>query len=161
MYQRVMAIIGIISDYLADEIDLFEQEEEIVDDLVSLGFDFPEIETAFGWIANLSQGKELNLDLLDLEPESDFQRHFSLEERQFLSADARSWLSKMRQMDIVDQVIIEDIFDQAMMLAGTNIIGIEDIKIIATMVIVVGQLDSVVRERFLDFLENDQEIVFH
>ncbi len=161
MYQRVMAIIGIISDYLADEIDLFEQEDEIVDDLVSLGFDFPEIETAFGWIANLSQGKELNLNLLDLEPESDFQRHFSSEERQVLSAEARSWLSKLRQMDIVDQVVVEDIFDQAMMLAGMNMIGLEDIKVISTMVIVVGYMDPVARERFLDFLENDQEIVFH
>ncbi len=160
MYQRVMAIIGIISDYLADEVDLFEQEEEIVDDLVSLGFDFPEIETAFGWIANLSQGKELNLNLLDLEPESDFQRHFSLEERQVLSAGARSWLSKLRQMDIVDQVVVEDILDQAMMLGGPHI-SIEDIKVISTMVIVVGHLDSVIRERFLDFLENDQEIIFH
>ncbi len=156
-----MAIIGIISDYLADEVDLFEQEEEIVDDLVSLGFDFPEIETAFGWIANLSQGKELNLDLLDLEPESDFQRHFSPEERLRLSSDARIWLSKLRQVEIVDQVVIEDIFDQAILLSGKNIIGLEDIKVIAAMVVFVGQLDVVVKERFLDFLENDQEIVFH
>ena len=155
-----MAIIGIISDYLADEIDLFAQEDEIVDDLVSLGFDFSEIETAFGWIANLSQGKELNINLLDLEPESDFQRHFSSEERQVLSSAARSWLSKLRQMDIIDQVVIEDIFDQAIILGGSHI-GVEDIKIIATMVIVVGQLDPIVRERFLDFLENDQEIIFH
>jgi uncharacterized protein Smg (DUF494 family) len=160
MYQRVMAIIGIISDYLADEIDLFAQEDEIVDDLVSLGFDFSEIETAFGWIANLSQGKELNINLLDLEPESDFQRHFSAEERQVLSPAARSWLSKLRQMDIIDQVVIEDIFDQAIILGGSHI-GVEDIKIIATMVIVVGQLDPIVRERFLDFLENDQEVIFH
>jgi len=161
MYQRVMAIIGIISDYLADEVDLFEQEDEIVEDLVSLGFDFPEIETAFGWIANLSQGKELNLSLLDLEPESGFQRHFSLEEMMLLSADARTWLSKLRQLEIVDQVVVEDIFDQAMMLAGSHIIGLEDIKVIATMVIVVGQQDLVIRERFLDFLENDQDVLFH
>jgi uncharacterized protein Smg (DUF494 family) len=160
MYQRVMAIIGIISDYLADEIDLFEQEDEIVDDLVSLGFDFPEIETAFGWIANLSQGKELNLNLLDLEPESEFQRHFSLEERQILSLPARTWLSKLRQLEIVDQVVVEDIFDQAILLGGSHI-GLEDVKVIATMVIVVGRLDPIVRERFLDFLENDREIVFH
>ncbi|MCK5681387.1 DUF494 family protein [bacterium] len=160
MYQRVMAIIGIISDYLADEVDLFEQEEEIVDDLVSLGFDFSEIETAFGWIANLSQGKELNLHLLDLEPESEFQRHFSLEERQSLSVDSRTWLTKLRQMEILSQVAVEDIIDQAIMLGGSQI-GLEDIKVISTMVIVVGHLDTVVRERFLDFLENDQDIVFH
>ncbi len=161
MYQRVMAIIGIISDYLADEVDLFEQEDEIVDDLVSLGFDFPEIETAFGWIANLSQGKELNLSLLDLEPESGFQRHFSLEETMILSADARTWLSKLRRLEIVDQVVVEDIFDQALMLAGPHVIGVEDIKVISTMVIMVGQMDTVIRERFLDFLENDHDIVFH
>ncbi len=160
MYQRVMAIIGIISDYLADEVDLFEQEEEIVDDLVSLGFDFSEIETAFGWIANLSQGKELNLHLLDLEPESEFQRHFSLEERQSLSVESRTWLTKLRQMDILNQVAVEDIIDQAIMLGGSQI-GLEDIKVISTMVVVVGHLDSVVRERFLDFLENDQDLVFH
>ncbi|MCK5915565.1 MAG: DUF494 family protein [Deltaproteobacteria bacterium] len=160
MYQRVMAIIGIISDYLADEVDLFEQEEEIVDDLVSLGFDFPEIETAFGWIANLSQGKELNLNLLDLEPESGFQRHFSQEEMHLLSADARTWLVKLRQLEIIDQIAVEDIIDQALILGGSHV-GSEDIKVIATMVIVVGHLDTVVRERFLDFLENDQGIVFH
>lgn len=160
MYQRVMAIIGIISDYLADEVDLFEQEDEIVDDLVSLGFDFPEIETAFGWIANLSQGKELNLNLLDLEPESGFQRHFSQEEMRLLSADARTWLVKLRQLEIIDQIAVEDIIDQALILGGSHV-GSEDIKVIATMVIVVGHLDTVVRERFLDFLENDQGIVFH
>ncbi len=63
-------------------------------------------------------------------------------------------------MDIVDQVVVEDILDQAMMLGGPHI-SIEDIKVISTMVIVVGHLDSVIRERFLDFLENDQEIIFH
>ncbi|MEA1924200.1 MAG: DUF494 family protein [Pseudomonadota bacterium] len=160
MYQRVMAIIGIISDYLADEIDLYEQEEEIVDDLVSLGFDFPEIETAFSWIANLSQGKDLNLRLLDLEPENGFQRHFTPEERQTFSRGVRIWLSKLRQMDILDQATVEDIIDQALFLGGIRV-GLEEIKVIATMVVIVGRPDLTVRDRFLSFMENDQDIVFH
>jgi len=160
MYQRVMAIIGIISDYLADEIDLYEQEEEIVDDLVSLGFDFPEIETAFSWIANLSQGKDLNLRLLDLEPENGFQRHFTPEERQTFSRGVRIWLLKLRQMDILDQATVEDIIDQAMFLGGIRV-GLEEIKVIATMVVIVGRPNLIVRDRFLNFMENDQDIVFH
>ena len=160
MYQRVMAIIGIISDYLADEVDLYEQEEEIVDDLVSLGFDFPEIETAFSWIANLSQGKDLNLQLLDLGSESGFQRHFTLEERQTFSRGVRVWLSKLRLMDVLDQATVEDIIDQALFLGGFRV-GLEEIKVIATMVVIVGRPDSIVRDRFLSFLENDQDIVFH
>ena len=160
MYQRVMAIIGIISDYLADEIDLYEQEEEIVDDLVSLGFDFPEIETAFSWIANLSQGKDLNLQLLDLEPESGFQRHFTLEERQTFTRGVRAWLTKLRQMDVLDQATVEDIIDQALLLGGFRV-GVEEIKVIATMVVIVGRPDTIVRDRFLSFLENDQDLVFH
>jgi len=160
MYQRVMAIIGIISDYLTDDIDLYEQEEEIVDDLVSLGFDFPEIETAFSWIANLSQGKDLNLQLLDLEADSGFQRLFTSEERQSLSQGARSWLSKLRQMDIVDQTTVEDIIDQSLFLSGYRV-GLEEIKVIATMVVVVGNSDTGLRDRFLNFLENDHDVVFH
>ncbi|MCD6532999.1 MAG: DUF494 family protein [Deltaproteobacteria bacterium] len=155
-----MAIIGIISDYLADEIDLYEQEEEIVDDLVSLGFDFPEIETAFSWIANLSQGKDLNLRLLDLEPENGFQRHFTPEERQTFSRGVRIWLLKLRQMDILDQATVEDIIDQAMFLGGIRV-GLEEIKVIATMVVIVGRPNLIVRDRFLNFMENDQDIVFH
>lgn len=160
MYQRVMAIIGIISDYLTDDIDLYEQEEEIVDDLVSLGFDFPEIETAFSWIANLSHGKDLNLQLLDLEAESGFQRLFTLEERQSLSQGARTWLSKLRQMDIVDQATVEDIIDQSLFLGGYRV-GLEEIKVIATMVVVVGNPDGGLRERFSSFLDSDSDIVFH
>ncbi len=160
MYQRVMAIIGIITDYLTDDVDLYEQEEEIVDDLVSLGFDFPEIETAFSWIANLSQGKDLNLQLLDLESESSFQRLFNSEERQILSQGARIWLSKLREMDIVDQATVEDIIDQALFLGGFRV-GLEEVKVIATMVVVVGRPDVGLRDRFLNFLERDHEIVFH
>jgi len=160
MYQRVMAIIGIITDYLTDDVDLYEQEEEIVDDLVSLGFDFPEIETAFSWIANLSQGKDLNLQLLDLESESSFQRLFNSEERQTLSQGARIWLSKLREMDIVDQATVEDIIDQALFLGGFRV-GLEEVKVIATMVVVVGRPDVGLRDRFLNFLERDHEIVFH
>ncbi|MBN2707091.1 MAG: DUF494 family protein [Deltaproteobacteria bacterium] len=160
MYQRVMAIIGIISDYLSDDVDLYEQEKEIVDDLVSLGFDFPEIETAFSWIANLSQGKGLNRQLLNLEPDTGFQRFFTVEELRFLSVRARAWLSRLRQMDVLNQTAIEDIIDQALFLGGFRV-GLEDIKVIATMVVLVGAPNGVERDRFLNFLENDQEIVFH
>ena len=160
MYQRVMAIIGIISDYLADDVDLFEQEEEIVGDLVSLGFDFPEIETAFSWIANLSQGKGLNRELLEIDPEAGFQRVFNDDELQLLSRAARTWLYKLRHLDILDQTAIEDIIDQAHFLGGVRV-GLEEIKVIATMVILVGAPAGRLRERFLDFLEKDQELVFH
>ncbi len=160
MYQRVMAIIEIISDYLADEIDLYEQEDEIVDDLVSMGFDFPEIETAFSWIANLSRGRDLNRQMMELEADSGFQRHFTREERQLLSPAVRNWLSRLRQMEVLDQVMIEDIIDQAMFL-GVYRVGIDEIKIIATMVVSIGQSDREVRNRFLQFLENDRDVVFH
>jgi len=160
MYQRVMAIIEIISDYLADDIDLYEQEEEIVDDLVSMGFDFPEIETAFSWIANLSRGRDLNRQMMELEADNGFQRHFTQEERQLLSPAVRNWLSRLRQMEVLDQVMVEDIIDQAMFL-GVYRVGIDEIKIIATMVISIGQSDRELRNRFLQFLENDRDVVFH
>jgi uncharacterized protein Smg (DUF494 family) len=160
MYQRVMAIIEIISDYLADDIDLYEQEEEIVDDLVSMGFDFPEIETAFSWIANLSRGRDLNRQMMELEADNGFQRHFTQEERQLLSPAVRNWLSRLRQMDVLDQVVVEDIIDQAMFL-GVYRVGIDEIKIIATMVVSIGQSDREIRNRFLRFLENDRDVVFH
>ncbi len=160
MYQRVMAIIEIISDYLADNFDLYEQEDEIVDDLVSMGFDFPEIETAFSWIVNLSRGRALNRQLMELQAESGFQRHFTQDERQLLTPAVRNWLSRLRQMEILDQVMIEDIIDQAMFL-GVYRVGIDEIKIIATMVVSIGQSDREIRNRFLRFLENDRDMVFH
>lgn len=160
MYQRVMAIIGLISDYLADDIDLFDQEEEIVGDLVSLGFDVPEIETAFSWIANLSQGKILNQQLLEIDHEAGFQRVFNEDELQLLTRAARAWLYKLRHLDVLDQAAIEDVIDQAHFLGGLRV-GLEEIKVIATMVVLVGMPPGEIRDRFLAFLEKDQELVFH
>jgi uncharacterized protein Smg (DUF494 family) len=160
MYQRVMAIIEIISDYLADDFDLYEQEEEIVDDLVSMGFDFPEIETALSWIANLSRGRDLNRQLLELNITGEFQRHFTQDECRLLALPVRNWLMKLRQLEILDQIMVEDIIDQAMCL-GAYRVGLDEIKIIATMVVSIGQADPEVRDRFLSYLENDRDMVFH
>ncbi len=160
MYQRVMAIIEIIADYLADDVDLYEQEEEIVDDLVSMGFDFPEIETAFSWIANLSRGRELNHQLLELEPKGEFQRLFTRQEQRLFSPAVRNWLVRLRQFGILDQIVIEDIIDQAMYLEGGRV-GLDEIKVIATMVVSLGSADPETRDRFLSYLADDREIVFH
>jgi Smg protein len=160
MLERVITIISIISQYLIEDIDVFDQEMEIVEDLMSLGFETGEIEAAFNWIANLSQGIKRGDEALDAEELGQYVRIFTAEEKRLLTNPARGYLMKLHNLDLVNAPLLEEIIDQAMLL-DTPAVGVEEIKMISTMVVMFSQSAADAKTRFLRFVEADAEVMYH
>ncbi|HDJ28556.1 MAG TPA: DUF494 family protein [Proteobacteria bacterium] len=160
MFERVITIISIISQYLIEDIDVFDQEMEIVEDLMSLGFETGEIEAAFNWIANLSQGIKRGDEALDAEELGQYVRIFTAEEKRLLTNPARGYLMKLHNLDLVNAPLLEEIIDQAMLL-DTSAVGVEEIKMISTMVVMFSQSAADAKTRFLRFVEADAEVMYH
>jgi len=160
MFERVITIISIISQYLIEDIDVFDQEMEIVDDLMSLGFETGEIEAAFNWMANLSQGIKWGDEALDAEELGQYVRIFTAEEKRLLTNPARGYLMKLHNLDLVNAPLLEEIIDQAILL-DTPAVGVEEIKMISTMVVMFSQSGADAKTRFLRFVEADAEVMYH
>ncbi len=160
MFERVITIISIISQYLIEDIDVFDQEMEIVDDLMSLGFETGEIEAAFNWMANLSQGIKRGDEALDAEELGQYVRIFTAEEKRLLTNPARGYLMKLHNLDLVNAPLLEEIIDQAILL-DTPAVGVEEIKMISTMVVMFSQSGADAKTRFLRFVEADAEVMYH
>ena len=160
MFERVITIISIISQYLIEDIDVFDQEMEIVDDLMSLGFETSEIEAAFNWMANLSQGIKWGDEALDAEELGQYVRIFTAEEKRLLTNPARGYLMKLHNLDLVNAPLLEEIIDQAILL-DTPAVGVEEIKMISTMVVMFSQSGADAKTRFLRFVEADAEVMYH
>jgi len=160
MFERVIAVISIISQYLIEDIDVFDQEMEIVDDLMALGFETSEIEAAFSWIANLSQGIKRGDEALDAEYLGQYVRIFTAEEKRLLTNPARGYLMKLHNLELVNAPLMEEIIDQAILL-DTPAVGVEEIKMISTMVVMFSQSAADAKSRFLQFIEADAEVIYH
>ena len=160
MFERVITIISIISQYLIEDIDVFDQEMEIVEDLMSLGFESGEIEAAFNWIANLSQGIKRGDEALDAEELGQYVRIFTAEEKRLLTNPARGYLMKLQNLDLVNAPLLEEIIDQAILL-DTPAVGVDEIKMISTMVVMFSQSGYDAKTRFLRFIEADAEVMYH
>ncbi|MBW1646484.1 MAG: DUF494 family protein [Deltaproteobacteria bacterium] len=158
MFERMLTIIGIVSQYIMDDIDIFDQELEIVEDLLSLGFEPGEIEAAFNWISNLSR-ETSRPEMLAAGHYGEYIRIFTIEEKRLLSNSARGYLMKLHNLDLVDHVLLEEIIDQVMLLDAPSV-GVEEIKMISTMVVMFSR-SGADKNRFLRFIEADAEVVYH
>jgi len=158
MFERMLTIISIISQYIMEDVDIFEQELQIFDDLLSVGFEPGEIEAAFSWITNLSKETSCQ-EAADAENYGGFVRIFTPEEKRLLTNSARGYLMKLHNLDLVDYSLLEEIIDQAVLLDAASI-GVEEIKMISTMVVMFSN-SCADKNRFLRFIEADAEVVYH
>lgn len=106
MNERVLIIVGIIAQYFMNEHD-FSDEHEIVEELLSAGFEEQEINEAFTWMEKITlhpdltqQGQQIKTPCL---------RIFSPEEQQSLSIEARGFLVDLRLKGILTADMEEEI----------------------------------------------------
>jgi len=107
--ERVLAIVSLIAQYVMEERDLLS-ENELVAELLAVGFDEEEIEAAFRWMETLSlQNRQQPPQLLV----SASHRVFTAEERRALSTEARGFLIRLRTLGILDDELEEEIIERA------------------------------------------------
>ena len=128
MRERVLAIVTILARYFLEDRD-FMNETELVEELLSVGFEADEIDAAFSWMQGLStvaNGQETAF-----KP-STTQRIFSSEEQQLLTSEARGFLIRLRGLGLLDDITQEEIIDRAFQI-GEETVSIKEIKVITAL----------------------------
>ncbi|MDO3377460.1 DUF494 domain-containing protein [Geoalkalibacter halelectricus] len=129
MRDRVLAIVSIITQFILEQNDLLTNENEIVEELLDIGFEADEIDAAFSWMENQT-----------LEPTQpatpclgvSSQRVFTTREILALSLEARGFLVRLRALGIIDDEMQEEIIERAMT-GGEDQVCLKEIKHIAIL----------------------------
>lgn len=128
MRERVLAIVTILARYFLEDRD-FMSETELVEELLSVGFEADEIDAAFSWMQGLSTAAT--------DQDSGFQpkttqRIFSAEEIRLLTSEARGFLIRLRSLGLLDDLTQEEIIDRAFQI-GDETVTIKEVKVITAL----------------------------
>ncbi len=156
MRDRVLAIVSIITQYIMDDHDLVTSEQEIVQELLDIGFDAEEIDAAFSWM----ETQALRTD----EPrppslDQPTQRIFTTQENLTLSLEARGFLVRLRAMGILDNAMEEEIIERAVSSADDEV-SLKEIKHIAILSIF-SRSQHQWRKEVDCILDDDWSALFH
>jgi len=126
---KVLNILGLLSQSLARDKDLFYDAQEIWDDLTQRGFSENEIETA------LAQIERMSLDIpgpfwSDSLPA---YRAYTQSEMTRLTPRVRGYLWKLKCRGIIDHALEDEIVQKAMNLEDPA--GLKEIKTVAALTI--------------------------
>lgn len=159
MHERVLAIVNLIAKYVLGAENAPINEQELVEELLSVGFEADEIADAFSWMESIT------LKLPDVHAQQEPLREqlnyriFSREEQQALSRDAAGFLIKIRAMGLVTDQSYEEIIYRAVS-AAEDPLNLQEIKLIAALTLL--SHNSNLWQREIDcFLQNDWAQIYH
>ena len=128
MRERVLAIVSLIAQYFLEDRDL-TSEGDLVDELLSIGFESDEIDAAFNWMENQALHPPAQTELL---PPMTSYRIFTDEEKRVLDVEARGFLARLRDMGILNNEVQEEIILKALQLADEDL-SLKEIKTITVL----------------------------
>ncbi|WP_305041958.1 DUF494 family protein [Geoalkalibacter sp.] len=129
MRDRVLAIVSIITQFIMEQNDLLHHEDQVVQELLDIGYGIDEIDAAFSWMENQTLDvAEPSLPCLGVAS----QRIFTTRENLVLSREARGFLVRLRTLGILDNPMEEEIIERAMHEAEEEV-GLDEIKHIAIL----------------------------
>jgi Smg protein len=147
--ERVLAIVSLIAQYFLEEHDGMS-ENDLVEELLSVGFDADEIDAAFNWMETQALGSPEPADLVN--PVNTF-RIFSVQECLVLSPEARGFLARLRTMGVLNDELQEEVIQRAMDVAEDEIC-LKEIKTI-TILALFARSQNEWRREFDCLLEDD------
>ncbi len=151
MRERVLAIVSFIAQYFLDDRDVMT-ENDLVEELLSVGFEAEEIDAAFIWMESQAlcspAGSETSLNV----PCRSY-RVFTNEENLALSSEARGFLTRLRTMGILDNDVQEEVIEKALQMADDEV-TLKEIKTITVLAMFANSQNEWRRE-FDCLLEDD------
>lgn len=159
MRERVLAIVNLIAKYVLGAEDAPINEQELVAELMSVGFDAEEINDAFSWMETVAlQSPEQRLSESALQPPATY-RLFSREEQQALAPEGIGFLIKIRGMGILSDEVQEEIIERAVR-AAEDPLTLQEVKMIAALTML-SRNDSLWQREIDCFLDNDWARIYH
>lgn len=155
MRERVLAIVTLIAQYVMEDRDPLS-ESDLVEELLSVGFEAEEIDAAFSWMENLSlkpsERSERNLALTS-------QRIFTPEENRAISSEARGFLVRLRALGILDDQTQEEVIEKALQVAEDEV-TLSELKTLTALTLFARSHEDWRRE--VDcFMEDDWSRLYH
>ncbi len=159
MRERVLAIVNLIAQYVLGAQDTPISEQELMTELMSVGFDADEINDALSWMETIALQSQPEAAIVSPLMNPPTYRVFTIEEQQKLTDKARGFLIKVRTMGLLSNEAQEDIIDRALRSTDDQI-NEQEIKIITTLTILSRSSNLWLRE-INHFLENDWKRIYH
>jgi Smg protein len=128
--ERVLAIVSFIAQYFLDDRDILT-ESDLVEELLSSGFEAEEIDAAFSWMENQTLCAPTSSETSLVAPTLS-HRVFSSEENRALSSEARGFLVRLRAMGILDDEVHEDVIEKALQMSEDEV-TLKEIKTITVL----------------------------
>ena len=159
MRERVLAIVNLIAKYVLGAEDAPISEQELVAELLSVGFEAEEINDAFSWMETVAlQGPEQKKSDAALQTPPTY-RLFSPEEQQILTTDGIGFLIKIRTMGLLSDEAQEEIIERAVR-AAEDPLSLQEVKMIAALTML-SRTNSLWQREIDCFLENDWARIYH
>ena len=159
MRERVLAIVNLIAKYVLGAEDAPINEQELVAELMSVGFEAEEINDAFSWMetaAMLTPDQRLGESVM--QPPATY-RLFSREEQQTLTPEGIGFLIKIRTMGILSDEVQEEIIERAVR-AADDPLTLQEVKMIAALTML-SRSDNLWQREIDCFLDNDWARIYH
>jgi Smg protein len=153
--ERVLTIVSIIAEYVAEE-NRLPSSSDLVEELLASGFNAEEIDAAFLWMESFSfQGGASAHTELTIPS----QRIFTAEERQAISREGRGFLTQIRGLGILDDAAQEDIIQRAVQLDEDEV-TLADMKNLTALTLLTRSHNEWLRE--VDcFMDDDWTRLYH
>ena len=159
MRERVLAIVNLIAKYVLGAEDAPISEQELVAELMSVGFEAEEINDAFSWMESVAlQGPAAQQAKAKLKPQSTY-RVFTPEEERALSTEGVGFLVKLRNMCLLSDDAQEEIIERAVR-AAEDPLNLQEVKMIAALTML-SKTNSLWQREIDCFLDNDWARIYH
>ncbi len=159
MRERVLAIVNLIAQYVMGAEDAPISEQELVAELMSVGFEADEINDAFSWMESIALQPSAEQSAADPLMSLPAYRVFSKQERQALTSAAQGFLTKVRAMGILSDEAQEEIIDRAVR-SAEDPINEQEIRLI-TILTLLSHSNSLWLREIDCFMENDWVRIYH
>jgi len=157
--ERVLAIVNLIAKYVLGAEDAPINEQELVAELISVGFAADEINDAFSWMETVALQNPLErITEASLQPPATY-RIFTPEEQQALSTEGIGFLTKIRAMGLLNDELQEEIIERALK-AAEDPLNLQEVKLIAASSML-SRTSSLWQREIDCFLENDWARIYH
>ena len=159
MRERVLEIVNLIAQYVLGAKDTPISEQELMAELISVGFDADEINDAFSWMETVALQPQTEPTLMAPLMNLPTYRIFSDQEQQQLTTEARGFLVKVRTMGLLSDEAQEEIIERALR-AAEDPINEQEIKLI-TILTLLSRSNSLWLREIDCFLEDDWDRIYH
>lgn len=159
MRERVLAIVNLIAKYVLGADDTPISEQELVAELISVGFDAEEINDAFSWMesAALQTATVEKAETARLAPPN--YRIFSREERQSIEPEALGFLVRLRTLGLLSDEAQEEVIDRAVQ-SAEDPVSLQEIKLISALTLL-SRSNNLWQREIDCFFDSDWSRIYH